>query len=575
MSAVRKLLSVTSAEVRNIPWSTVFCRQHAPLTRCLNSSASLQSHRCLVTLNAAIFPLFQISTTPNASQFPSLVSASSFHSSRCQKKKHVTKKLKGQDSLPSKRRSQDEDDGSSSDFESDWEAILSQEDPIKDIDPPPLGGHRFFVLQPDLRRGHGAKRHTHPDMQLEEAIALVETIPDWTVVDSLVQAVKDPAKKFVFGKGTFAELTKIIRSRLEITGVFLSIDRLSGVQQRELEDAWGVQVFDRYAVVLKIFKDHARTREAQMQIALAEIPYLRSRLRRQNDNMDQQRGGHSFISGGGETFLSVQQRVLKEREQKVRKALDQLKMKRSLLRGGRARRNFPIVSVVGYTNAGKTTLIKSLTGDATMQPKDQLFATLDVTAHGGTLPNRMPVIYMDTVGFISDLPHSLVASFAATLEDVLLSDIIVHVRDVSHPDTVAQKVKVLQVLAELGVPETLMDNIVEVCNKVDKVEGAIDEELVESGLQTSAETGSGLDKLKDCLQKRILETTDITGCQLEIPMSSPHLSWLYKEATVTSTEEGDDADMQMMKVNAIMSVSAFAKFIAKFGDLRTTVVEKS
>ncbi|XP_038053430.1 putative GTP-binding protein 6 isoform X2 [Patiria miniata] len=484
------------------------------------------------------------------------------------RKHKKTKEHRTTESLGSDIRTIEDD---MDDDTSEWDAILLQEEHIsEDLDPPPVGGHRFLVLQPDLKiKGSKHGQVSNPQLQLEESMALIETIPDWTVVEGLVQGVKEPAKKSVFGKGTHAKLTEMIQSSPEITAVFVSVEKLSALQQKELEEAWGVQVYDRYGVVLKIFKDHARTREAKMQIALAEIPYLRSRLRNESSSMDQQRGGHSFISGGGETYLTVRQRVLKEREQKVRKALDQLKKKQTLLRSGRTKKNFPVVSVVGYTNAGKTTLIKALSGDATMQPKDQLFATLDVTAHAATLPNRMPVIYMDTVGFISALPHNLVASFAATLEDVLLSDVIVHVRDISHPDTVSQKLNVLQVLTELGVSDSLIDNMVEVCNKADKLQEPMGSEHEACGILVSADKGDGLDKLKDCIQDKLLEVTDIIPCQLEIPMSGPHLSWLYKEATVTSTEAVEtDHDAHTMIVNAIMNAATFAKFRGKFGDLR-------
>ncbi|XP_022094315.1 putative GTP-binding protein 6 [Acanthaster planci] len=492
---------------------------------------------------------------------------SSYRTAHCLYRKH--KKAKGHQTTESSGSNEAiVEDGLD---ESEWDAIFLQEDRIaEEVDPPPLGGHRFLVLQPDLKvKGTKHGPDTNPQLQLEESIALIETIPGWKVVEGLVQGVKEPSKKLVFGKGTHTQLTEIIQSRPEITAVFLSMEKLSALQQKELEETWGVRVYDRYAVVLKIFKEHAHTREAKMQIALAEIPYLRSRLRNESSSMDQQRGGHSFISGGGETFLTVQQRVLKEREQKVRKALEQLKKKRGLLRSSRTKKNYPVVSVVGYTNAGKTTLIKALTGDVSMHPKDQLFATLDVTAHAGTLPNRMPVIYMDTVGFISALPHNLVASFSATLEDVLLSDIIVHVRDISHPDTVAQKEKVLQVLSELGVSDSLMDNMVEACNKADKIQEPAGAEHETSGIVISAETGLGLDKLRDCIEARLLEVTDIIPCRLEIPMSGPHLSWLYKEATVTSTEAvGTDNDAQTMIVNVILRAATFSKFRSKFGDLR-------
>ncbi|CAJ0945993.1 unnamed protein product [Ranitomeya imitator] len=178
----------------------------------------------------------------------------------------------------------------------------------------------------------------------------------------------------------------------------------------------------------------------------------------------------SSLFATGETFIEVQQRLLKEREMRIKKALDKLRSKRKLLRTQRRRREFPIISVMGYTNSGKTTLIQALTGDTNLHPRNQLFATLDVTAHGGLLPCRMPVIYVDTIGFLSQLPHNLIESFSATLEDVIHSDLLIHVRDISHPEADNQKKSVLSVLQNLKVPQKLLETMIEVHNKIDLVE---------------------------------------------------------------------------------------------------------
>ncbi|DBA13494.1 TPA: hypothetical protein GDO54_018468 [Pyxicephalus adspersus] len=198
--------------------------------------------------------------------------------------------------------------------------------------------------------------------------------------------------------------------------------------QNELEAAWGVKVFDRYTVVLNIFRYNARTKEAKLQIALAELPLLRSKLKNEMAHLDQQGGGSRYVMGSGETLMEIQHRLLKEREIKLKKALDKLRNKRKLLRAQRKRREFPVISVLGYTNSGKTTIIKALTGDRQLLPRDQLFATLDITAHGGLLPCRLPIIYIDTIGFLSQLPHNLIESFSATLEDVIHSVITLHLK---------------------------------------------------------------------------------------------------------------------------------------------------
>ncbi|XP_059576930.1 putative GTP-binding protein 6 isoform X3 [Alligator mississippiensis] len=332
---------------------------------------------------------------------------------------------------------------------------------------PLTGVQRMFVVQP---RAGGLKRRRAAELQVAEAVALVNTLHNWTVLDKIILPTKNLDQKLIFGKGNFQILTEKIKRLPQATAVFLNLERISTLTKKELEDAWGVKVFDRYTVVLHIFRCNARTKEAKLQIALAEIPLLRSNLKTEVSHLDQQRGGSRYIMGSGETFLETQTRLLRERELKIRNALENLRRKRSILRTQRQKREFPVISVMGYTNCGKTTLIKALTGDAGLQPQDQLFATLDITAHAGYLPSHLAVIYVDTIGFLSDLPHDLIGSFSATLEEVAHSDLIVHVRDVSHPETVQQKASVLSVLKNLNLPSHLLDSIVEVHNKVDLVE---------------------------------------------------------------------------------------------------------
>ncbi|KAM4797200.1 putative GTP-binding protein 6 isoform 2-T2 [Rhinophrynus dorsalis] len=367
------------------------------------------------------------------------------------------------------------------------------------------GAHKIFIVHPEVKWGSKKQHMTTADLQVAEAVALVNSLPNWTVVDKLIMSTKSPDSKFIFGKGNFQALTEIIKGLTQITAVFLNVERLSSVTEKELEAAWGVKVFDRYTVVLNIFRYNARTREAKLQIALAELPLLRSSLKNEMAHMDQQGGGSRYIMGSGETFMEVQQRLLKERELKIKNALVKLKKKRNLLRTQRRRREFPIISVLGYTNCGKTTLIKALTGDEGLQPRDQLFATLDVTAHAGLLPCRMPVIYVDTIGFLSQLPHNLIESFSATLEDMVHSDLLIHVRDISHPETVNQKTSVLSVLKNLNVPLQLLDTMIEVHNKVDLVE--IRENADTAAVPVSALLGYGLEELKQQVESAVMKST--------------------------------------------------------------------
>nr|XP_013806226.1 PREDICTED: putative GTP-binding protein 6 isoform X2 [Apteryx mantelli mantelli] len=237
--------------------------------------------------------------------------------------------------------------------------------------------------------------------------------------------------------------------------------------------------------------------------------------------------------GSGETFMETQNRLLKEKELKIRYALEKLRRKRSVLRNQRKKCEFPIISVMGYTNCGKTTLIKALTGEAGLQPKDQLFATLDITAHAGYLPSHMPVIYVDTIGFLSDLPHNLVESFSATLEEVAYSDLIVHVRDITHPETILQKASVLSVLKNLNLPSHLLESMVEVHNKVDLIERYKPEE---NAVAISALRGHGLEELKEEIEKRILKATGKKILTVKVNLEGAQLSWLYKQATVQEVE---------------------------------------
>ncbi|XP_068778881.1 putative GTP-binding protein 6 [Struthio camelus] len=428
------------------------------------------------------------------------------------------------------------------------------------LGPSPLalgpGAQRVAVVHPAVMWGPKKPQLTTAELQMAEAVALVDTLQNWTILDKIIIPTKTPDKKFIFGKGNFQVLTEKIKKLPHLTAVFLNVERMSSLTKKELEDAWGVKVFDRYTVVLHIFRCNARTKEAKLQIALAEIPLLRSNLKNEVSQLDQQRGGSRYIMGSGETFMETQNRLLKEKELKVRNALEKLRRKRSILRSQRKRHEFPIISVMGYTNCGKTTLIKALTGEAGLQPKDQLFATLDITAHAGSLPSRMAVIYVDTIGFLSDLPHNLVESFSATLEEVAYSDLIVHVRDITHPEAVLQKASVLSVLKNLNLPSHLLESMVEVHNKVDLIERYKPTE--ESALAISALHGHGLEELKEEIEKRILKATGKKILTVKINLEGPQLSWLYKEATVQEVEVTPEDGTASVKV--IISNSAFGRY---------------
>ncbi|XP_023971253.1 putative GTP-binding protein 6 isoform X2 [Physeter macrocephalus] len=420
----------------------------------------------------------------------------------------------------------------------------------------PAGTQRVCLVHPDVKWGPGKPQGTRAEWQVVEAQALVHTLDGWSVVGTMVVPSKTPDRKLIFGRGTLERLTERIRGSPEITAVFLNVERMAAATKKELEAAWGVQVFDRFTVVLHVFRCHARTKEARLQVALAELPLLRSHLKSDVAHLGGRGGDSRHIMGSGESFLQVQQRLLKDKEVKIRKALDRLRRKRLLLGQQRRRREFPVVAVVGYTNCGKTTLIKALTGDATIQPRDQLFATLDVTAHAGRLPSQVTVIYMDTIGFLSQLPHSLVESFSATMEDVSHSDLIVHVRDVSHPETELQKASVLSALRALRPPRPLLDRVVEVANKVDLVPGYRPAEP--GAVAVSALLGLGLEALKARLDGAVLRAAGRRVLTLRVGLTGPQLSWLHQEATVQAVDVRPEAGVADVKV--IISDSAYGRF---------------
>ncbi|XP_054644653.1 putative GTP-binding protein 6 isoform X2 [Dunckerocampus dactyliophorus] len=469
--------------------------------------------------------------------------------------------LRHTDGFTGRFTNQVEEEDEEEDFMEDQEVeeLFQQVQPNTTI---PGGHHRVFVVHPDVKWGSRKQYLTTAELMMAEAVGLINTLDKWTVVDKLILSTKTPEKKMIFGKGNFQTLTEKIRQTAGVTAVFVNVERLSPLSERELEEAWGVKVLDRYSVVLHIFRCNARTKEAKLQISLAEIPLLRSRVKNEFMNLDQQGGGSRYIGGSGETQMEVQQRLLKEREMKIRSALEKLKRRRHLLRSRRKHKEFPLVSVLGYTNCGKTTLIKALTGDSHLQPKNQLFATLDVTVHAGQLPSRMTALYVDTIGFLSQLPHRLIDSFSATLEDIKHSDLLIHVRDISHPETTNQKANVLNVLKNLRVPDRLMSSMIEVHNKIDLLDNY---EVTEADvLPISALEERGLEALQDVVAERIVASTGMHVLSLKVKLSTPQLSWLYKEAAVQDVSV--DADEGSAVVKVIISGAAYGRYKKYFVD---------
>ncbi len=381
------------------------------------------------------------------------------------------------------------------------------------------------------------------EARLAEAVGLAASI-GVTIVHSAIHPLRQRRPSTLLGQGQ----VEMVHQALKEQGATLVIvdAALTPVQQRNLERDWGAKVIDRTGLILEIFGERARTREGSLQVELAHLEYQRTRLVRSWTHLERQRGGFGFLGGPGESQIEIDRRLIGERIIKLKRELEQVRRTRGLHRKARERVPFPVIALVGYTNAGKSTLFNALTG-AAVYAQDQLFATLDPTMRQITLPSGRHAILSDTVGFISDLPTQLIEAFRATLEEVSAADIILHVRDVAHPDSIAQRNDVNAVLDEMteGADAALdggwRGRCIEVLNKADLLGGP---EAVASraadGLAVSALTGEGLDVLRATLDARLSET--MVTERFELPNEDgSRLAWLYRHGEVLEREEVDGA----------------------------------
>uniref|UniRef100_A0A1B6KK63 Hflx-type G domain-containing protein n=1 Tax=Graphocephala atropunctata TaxID=36148 RepID=A0A1B6KK63_9HEMI len=418
-------------------------------------------------------------------------------------------------------------------------------------------GHQVMVIQPYIKWGPSKKTNTTPELQLDEAVALIKTLPQWNVVSTRIISMMSFNKPKIFGTGNLEALTELITKNKNITAVFISLNMLTPQQHRALEETFKVPVFDRYTIVVQIFKLHAVTKAAKIQVAIGEIPYLWSRLKHDHEGMSDKMGGGATIGGPGETYIEIKKRMLQDKERKLKNELKRLKTQRELLRSKRKKMNIPTVAVVGYTNAGKTSLIKALTHEETLEPKDVLFATLDVTVHSGTLASGLKVLFVDTVGFLSDIPTNLIQSFIATLEDAVQADILIHVQDVSHPDLRAQNDHVMETLKSINLPENLLEDMITVGNKIDLISGPLPD--LGTCLPVSATTGVGIEELKRKVEQTIIKATGQILIKIRVPNGGPEYSWLHKEATVI-TVTADEKDNQFAFVDTLINEVSLNKF---------------
>ena len=376
--------------------------------------------------------------------------------------------------------------------------------------------------------------------RLAEAVGLCASIGLVVVHDAILPLrIRRPST--LLGEGQVATQGRAL-SRLHVTVVVVDA-MLSPVQQRNLERAWGCKVIDRTGLILDIFGERAATKEGTLQVELAHLEYQRSRLVRSWTHLERQRGGFGFLGGPGETQIEADRRLIDERLVRLKKDLEQVRRTRGLHRSARKRVPFPVVALVGYTNAGKSTLFNALTG-AEVVVKDQLFATLDPTMRGLRLPSGRRAILSDTVGFISELPHELVEAFRATLEEVSQADVILHVRDAAHPDTAAQRADVMKVLDEMVADGALEaswpSRTIEVLNKADLM-GGVEGVTVRSGaVAVSAITGDGLRALAEAIDARIAEGMEIASYEIA-PEDGARIAWLYQHGAVVTRSDDDTA----------------------------------
>jgi len=413
---------------------------------------------------------------------------------------------------------------------------------------------RAGVFVPVIRQRNPAEageviRRSDED-RLLEAEGLARAI-DLDIAARGIVPISKPQPGTLIGSGKVEELKGLVAA--EEIGLVIVDHPLTPVQQRNLEKELNAKVLDRTGLILEIFGRRARTKEGRLQVELAHLNYQRGRLVRSWTHVERQRGGAGFLGGPGETQIEADRRQLQDKIKRLEKELEQVRRTRTLHRAKRKKAPHPVIALVGYTNAGKSTLFNTITG-AGVLAKDLLFATLDPTLRRITLPHGTEVIFSDTVGFISDLPTHLVAAFRATLEEVIEADIVLHVRDMSDPDALAQASDVRKILTDLRIDTDDTDHVVEVWNKIDRLDesGRAHLESTAAGSShaeaihlVSAATGEGVDGLLADIEQRIAGRAE--QLEMDVPAESLNmLPWLYENSIVREREDREDGGVHLV-----------------------------